>query len=336
MQNQSVAVPTSFPNFSAQLDVRTIEPSTLVGQLSASLGPKDEFAIFGSTDPGSTGTSPNLSLLANIEGDKGQTRLNTELRGWPYLFVQRLRGTNPGNFIAEGNLAQNAPVVPVSAALPLVGNFVQLSFATFAGPVRVSLDGSQTAKDVFNVYGTNDPAANSTSGAVLIGQMTGGAASLAAGSPTSVLVIGYSFVLVERLSGVTAGNAIAWGAGTPTGAGSGSSPSKFNKAMPAMNASAIVAPFDQGAGPILATPVGYVYVVVNNVLYEVGDGTTAAPCYFASPLTPLVPRAQGAIQAGDVMFWNAGVAPGAGFPLAAPPPLSPPGTADSVDYMYNA
>ena len=103
-----------------------------------------------------------------------------------------------------------------------------------------------------------------------------------------------------------------------------------------MNASAIVAPFDQGAGPILATPVGYVYVVVNNVLYEVGDGTTAAPCYFASPLTPLVPRAQGAIQAGDVMFWNAGVAPGAGFPLAAPPPLSPPGTADSVDYMYNA
>ena len=77
MQNQSVAVPTSFPNFSAQLDVRTIEPSTLVGQLSASLGPKDEFAIFGSTDPGSTGTSPNLTLLANIEGDRSNPSIET-------------------------------------------------------------------------------------------------------------------------------------------------------------------------------------------------------------------------------------------------------------------
>jgi hypothetical protein len=334
MQKQTVAVPTSFPNFSAQLDVRTIEPSTLVGQLSASLGPNDQFAIYGSVDPASAGASVNLSLLANIAGDNGQTRLNTELRGWPYLFVQRLSGSSPGSFIAEGDLAQNTPVAPVNAALPTAGNFVQLSFATFASPVRVSLDGSQTTKDVFNVYGTNDPAANSTSGAVLIGKMTGGAAGLAAASPTSVLVSGYYYALVERLSGATPGNAEAWGAGAATGGGGGgSSPSVLNKGMLAQN----TGPGDGSlampglTGAVGAIPVGYVYVVVNGVVVEpaLNDAVRAtSACYF-SINGGLNAVAQGAIPAGALLYWNGSIA---GYQLSGPVP----GPQDFVDYLYNS
>ena len=334
MQQVSVAVPIS--GFSAQLDVGALDPATVVAQLSKTLTGNDSFAIYGTLDPSATGASPNLAFLAEIQGDNGTTRLATQIRGWRYLFAKRLFGQDPGNFIASGNVAQNpsAPSLPV--ALPAVGGFAQISFATFAGPVRVSLDQGQTANDTFDVYGTNDPAANSAAGSVFLGKMRGGGSSEPVISPNnSVVVAGYAFALVERTGGSTTGSASAWSAGTATGGGAGSKPSKANKGMSAVTTATLpLNPFPDP--PILACltgvtdpPVGWVGVAVNGVLYEPGDGTTNAPCYFSND-GGTTPKAQGSIQVGDLLYWNNTVA---GFSLNGPPGPVPP--IDIIDFLYN-
>lgn len=74
--------------------------------------------------------------------------------------------------------------------------------------------------------------------------------------------------------------------------------------------------------PITNTPVDgcYVEVRVNGVEYEVGDATTNAPCYFATPGSPHLPKSfgslhpNGQVTAGDYLYWNASLA---GFNLSA-------------------
>lgn len=105
-----------------------------------------------------------------------------------------------------------------------------------------------------------------------------------------------------------------------------SSPSKLNKSMAALTTTGD----DQlaCATPIGATPKGFVLVGINGILYNPGDATkTGVPCYFSGD-GGTTPRAQGGIQAGDLLYWVGSVAL---FQLnGTVPPF------DGVSYYFNA
>ena len=81
---------------------------------------------------------------------------------------------------------------------------------------------------------------------------------------------------------------------------------------------------DRATNSVVAfTPVGWVSVYVDGVLYVPGDGTTEAPCYFSGD-GGVTPRSAGSVVAGDRLYWVGSVA---GFQLAA-------GT-DVINFLYN-
>jgi hypothetical protein len=108
----------------------------------------------------------------------------------------------------------------------------------------------------------------------------------------------------------------------PNGGGSSSAPSKLdkNKAVAAPTAGD-----NANTGLAVAvTPVGYIGVSVRGVSALVGDGTkVGVECYFSGD-GGVTARAQGAVVAGDILYWN-GVA--AGYNLLP---------SDRVDFFYNA
>jgi hypothetical protein len=86
-------------------------------------------------------------------------------------------------------------------------------------------------------------------------------------------------------------------------------PTKFDKSL------GVGAPttgnFASTALLISAAPFGYAGVSVNGISYAVGDGVKTKDCYFSGD-GGVTARAQGAIQAGDVLYWNGVIA---GFDL---------------------
>jgi hypothetical protein len=74
--------------------------------------------------------------------------------------------------------------------------------------------------------------------------------------------------------------------------------------------------------PISALPVGYVGVSVGGIAASVGDGDKLHDCYFSGD-GGATARAQGAIQVGDVLYWNGVIAT---FNLSV---------TDRIDFFYN-
>src|ERR1700679_3673174 len=177
----SVAVPTVANQFSAQIDLAGIDPRSVIGRLSASLGPSDMFAIYGSQDPASTGSSVNLTYIANVYGNEGESAPSPQFSGWRFLFLKRVpsppASPNPGTFFASGNTAAVLPVAPASVALPSHNGFAGLSLLPFAAPVRLGLSANMTANDVFDVYATDDASTTNKQGTVLVGPLQGGVAA---------------------------------------------------------------------------------------------------------------------------------------------------------------
>lgn len=340
--SQEVSVPTpTFQNqFSAQLDLSGIDPKSVIGRLSKSLQSGDQFAIYGSQDPASTGSSVNLTYVANVFGNDGESAASPQFSGWRFLFVKRLLNSstfNPGTFFASGNSVTVPPIAPVSVTLPTLNNFAGLSLTSFNAPVRLSLGENMTSQDVFDVFATDDPTATNTRGATFVGQIQGGGSALPLGSGTGLtpnqigpglsapnsLVVAYTNILIQRTGGSTPGSIFAWSATDASLSPSASAPSKLNKSMPASTTTLD----DQlaCATPVAALPVGWVGVEVNGVGYDPGDGTNVGvPCYFSGD-GGTTPRAQDAIQVGDLLYWVGSVA---GFQLNA--------TTDVVDFIYNA
>jgi len=339
-QAVSVAVPTLPNAFSAQLDTGVIDPSSVVGRLSQGLSQGDQLAIYGSLDPASTGGSRNLTYIADIRGSSGELAPSPQIGGWRYLFLKRLPTSaafNAGAFYASGNDAPAPATASASVVVPASG-IVGLSLQPFQAPVRLTLGENFTSADVFDVYATDDPTTTDLRGTTLIGQIRGGGSALPLGSGTSsvpgranqpgpgaaapnALFIAYTRVMIQRVEGTTSGSVFAWGA-TPAAAVTASMPTVTNKSMAA---STTVADNDLAcATAVTGQPKGWIGVEVNGVGYDPGNGTKlGVPCYFSGD-GGATARAQGAVQAGDRLYW---VGSAAGFQLAA--------ATDTIDFLFN-
>jgi hypothetical protein len=206
-----VTVPVPAAGFSALLDAGVVQPQTSIGKLSKTLGPMDQFIVYGTLDAAATATSVNLTRLCNVQGNLGEVELSRELRGWRYYFVERLDGGGVGLFDVSGN-TNKCVISPASVAIPATGApFALLPLTSFKGPVRIALDGNQTAADVVNVYGTDDPTATGRAGATFIGQISGGGSDTdpnfgsGVGNAGWIDVASFENVLVERAAGGTPG-----------------------------------------------------------------------------------------------------------------------------------
>jgi len=116
----------------------------------------------------------------------------------------------------------------------------------------------------------------------------------------------------QRTNGTTPGiNILIAGQKATGGGGGGSTPTAQlkNQAANPVVANGVLAM----AAVIVGTPLGYVGVSVNGAWQNVGDGVTNQDCYFSGD-GGVTARAQGAIHAGDQLYWNA-LIPGS-FPLA--------------------
>jgi len=202
------------PGFAALLDVRGLQPSNVLCKLSENLGPADQVSVFGSLDSTAAPGSPNLTPLGSTFGNQGDPGTQLPLAGWPFLLAQRTAGGAPGTFFVSGTTAPGSLTAPGTVALPVVNSgpasfSAGINLANFAGfSILVGLDKNATAADVFNVYGTDDPAFVGTAGGELLGQIKGGS-SITSGT---IPVTDFQFVYVQRFSGVTPGNLLAWGA----------------------------------------------------------------------------------------------------------------------------
>ena len=220
MQSSSTALPAA-PAFSTILDIRGLQPSSVLCKLSENLGPSDQVNVYGTLDSTATSSSANIVLLGSVYGNQGDTANPLTIGLWPFLFAQRVAGTATGTFFVSGSTASGTTTAPSSTALPSLNAFsTAINLTSFGSglPVRVGLDKSATANDVFNVYGTNDSAFVGTAGGQLINQISGGGKS----SSGSVLVQNFQYVYVQRVAGSTAGNLLAWGADDVAGATPGS------------------------------------------------------------------------------------------------------------------
>ena len=180
-------------------------------KLSENLGPSDQADVYGTLDGTAIGSSANITPLGSVYGNQGDTGNPLTTRLWPYLFAQRITGTSTGTFFVTGATAVGLTTAPGSVALPALNAFsTAIDLTNFGSgfPVRVGLDGNATASDVFNVYGTNDPSFVGTAGGELINKIIGGGSN----NNGSVLLQNFQYAYVQRVSGATAGNLLAWGA----------------------------------------------------------------------------------------------------------------------------
>jgi len=138
-----------------------------------------------------------------------------------------------------------------------------------------------------------------------------------------------SWMRAVRVSGPTAGlqvkvrttNASMCGCGGGGGGGAATQPTTANKNMAALTT---VNDRDLATNSVVAfTPVGWMGVFVDGVLYVPGDATTEAPCYFSGD-GGVTPRTAGSVAAGDHLYWVGSIA---GFQLTA-------GT-DVINFLYN-
>jgi len=223
MQLNSVALPGPVGAWAllSLIDLDTNGP--VVFGISRAESAFDIFEVWGSLDGTAVGGEANLTLLeASLSAANGKTissDLARQLATWPFLLVRRTAGSTAGTFYAVGNPSSSSS--PLSVALPgSVGLFSALlsTLVLTAQANRIGLSKGMTSSDVFNVYGATDAAVTDKAGAVLLGEIRGGAA-LQSGYLSSLLQSGWPYVLCERLSGSTAGRLIA-AAPLPIGGGS--------------------------------------------------------------------------------------------------------------------
>lgn len=226
MQKLTLALPVAALVYSAIFDLTSIDTSGPVtfGTSKAETA-ADTFAMYGTLDASATGAAGdvNLNLLGNFAGTNGNVPvLPRELvdvaATWPFLLVQRLTGTHAGNLYATGNAVTSLAVV--TSALPGAGTGYTgvLDLTSFgAAGVRIGLDKNATASDLFDVFLTSDSTVTSSVGCYYAGRISGG--GNAGPNPSSVLVDGWPYAILQRAGGSTAGNAIASGVNAATAGG---------------------------------------------------------------------------------------------------------------------
>ena len=117
MKTISAALPAA-PAFATILDIRGLQPSSVLCKLSENLAPGDQVNVYGTLDETATGSSANNALIGSVYGNQGDTGSALPVAGWPFLLAQRILGAMPGTFFVSGSAASGSPVAPTSTALP--------------------------------------------------------------------------------------------------------------------------------------------------------------------------------------------------------------------------
>jgi hypothetical protein len=121
MKTVSTALPAA-PAFSSILDIRGLQPGSVLCKLSENLSPSDQVNVYGTLDDTATGASVNIALLGSVFGNQGDTGAALPTAGWPFLLAQRVTGSATGTFFVSGSAATGSPISPVpSPVVPLPG-----------------------------------------------------------------------------------------------------------------------------------------------------------------------------------------------------------------------
>lgn len=179
----------------------------------------DTFRILGTLDSTATDdtNATELGTVAGLTGLNLPPDLVAKLSGWPYIFVQRLTGTNAGSLFVTGEVSSAATAV--ATATPAASAFsAVLDLTAFgADPVRIGGSAGMLAGDTFDVYVTQIVGATSAAGCYKAGRITGGGSDN--GKVNSLLLSGWPYALVQRASTgtATAGTIIACGVSPASG-----------------------------------------------------------------------------------------------------------------------
>lgn len=216
MQVNSVALAAGYSAVLSLLNIDTNGPvafSLSVGQTSS-----DSFNLYGTLDSAAVDNT-NAFLIGTFSG--GATNLPKNIadqaKRWPFLLIQRAGGSTAGSLFVAGNPAASPAVV--SAAAPVVvGNYSALLTLTTLGAetVRIGTSRQMVVGDSFDVYASDDSALASLTGAFYAGRIYGGGG---ANVNNTVLVSGYNYAIIRRVTGSTAGNVIAAGVSPSAGGG---------------------------------------------------------------------------------------------------------------------
>jgi len=216
MQVNSVALAAGYSSILSLLNIDTNGPiafSLSVGQTSS-----DTFNLYGTLDSAAVDDT-NAFLIGSFSGGAANLPKNIadQAKRWPYLLIQRTAGSTAGTLFVAGNPAAS-PAVVATAAPVVAGNYSALLTLTTldAETVRIGTSRQMLAADSYDVYASDDPALASLTGAFYVGRIYGGGG---ANVNNTVLVSGYNYAIIRRVTGSTAGNVIAAGVSPSAGGG---------------------------------------------------------------------------------------------------------------------
>lgn len=193
--------------YSPILSLRGLNTNDDIGLcVSVAESASDAFELYGTLDAAATDNT-NAQLLGVFSGGTSNLPkgIADQAKTWPFLLIRRTSGSISGSFFAAGNPAPGQDVITTAA--PSGASYSSAMSLSALGAKWVRIGGSRqmTTSDVFDVFVSNDATLSSSSGAYRAGRINGGGGTGA----ISVLVSGYAYCIVQRVSGSTAGNIIA-------------------------------------------------------------------------------------------------------------------------------
>ncbi len=213
----SVTLPAS-GLFSAVLSLQTLDTNGPIGfGVSAGLTSADSFILYGTLDAAATDATNAYNIGYFSGGTEAlPSGIAKQAATWPFLLVKRVAGSTAGSLLVAGN-PLTAPAVVSTAAPTTTGAYSSAINLTSLGASNVRIGGSRQmgATDSFDVFLSNDATITTSADCYLAGRITGGGET----ALTSLAVSGFSYAIVQRVAGSTAGTIIAAGIAPSSGGG---------------------------------------------------------------------------------------------------------------------
>ena len=213
----SVALPT-VGLFSAVLSLQILDTNGPIGfGVSTGLTTADSFILYGTLDAAATDATNAYNIGYFGGGTEAlPSGIAKQAATWPFLLVKRVAGSAAGSLLVAGN-PLTAPAVVSTAAPTTTGAYSSAINLTTLGASNVRIGGSRqmSANDSFDVFLSNDATITTSADCYLAGRITGGGET----ALTSLAVSGFSYAIVQRVAGSTAGTIIAAGIAPSSGGG---------------------------------------------------------------------------------------------------------------------
>lgn len=205
-------------NYSSVLSLQGLDTNGPIAfSLSVGETASDAFVLWGTVDAAAVDNTNAYNLGAFTGGALNLPKgIASQAKTWPFVLVQRTSGSTAGSLFVAGNPAASPAVVSTAAPVVTAGYSAVLTLTTLnAETIRIGGSRQMVVGDVFDVFLSDDVALASSTGAFYAGRITGGGGTY----QNSVLVSGYNYAIIQRVSGSTAGTMIAAGVSPSTSGG---------------------------------------------------------------------------------------------------------------------